>query len=245
MYTPAFQRPEAKPLSETDSFIHEVSEEVRRDRFYAFLRRWGWLIGLGLVLIVGAAGYNEWRKHKAEEEARMAGDALRAALLVEDAAERAAALDTLAPELGEAAVVARLAQAGSLMETGDITAAADLLAGVASDGSVGPIYRDLASLHRVMLLGEAMEMSERLAALEGLSAEGAPFRPLALEQRALARLEAGETEAALADLEAALADPAAPQGQGDRLRQLIIASGGAMPLGGAPGLPGVTAPAGG
>lgn len=229
-------------MSETDSFIHEVSEEVRRDRFYAFLRRWGWLIGLALVLIVGAAGFNEWRKQKAEDDARLAGDALRAALLEEDAATRAAALDAVAPELGEAAVVARLAQAGSLAETGEIEAAADILAAIASDGAAGPVYRDLASLQRVMLLGNLMEVSERLAALEGLSAEGAPFRPLALEQRALVRLEAGDTEAALADLEAALADPAAPDGQADRLRQLIIASGGALPLG---GLPGTMAPAGG
>lgn len=235
MYTPAFHPPEAKPLSETDSFIHEVSEEVRRDRFYAFLRRWGWLIAVGILLVIGVAGFNEWSKHKAEENARAAGDALRAALLEEDATARVAALDTVAPELGEAAVVARLAQAGSLAETGEVEAAADILAGIAADGSAGPIYRDLASLQRVMLMGDLLDASERLAALEGLSADGAPFRPLALEQRALARLEAGETEAALADLEAALVDPAAPEGQADRLRQLIIASGGALPLGGVPG----------
>lgn len=230
-------------MSDHDSFIHEVSEEVRRDRFYAFLRRWGWLIGAALLLVVGGAGYNEWRKQNAEQEARAAGDALRSALLEEDAAARSDALGVVSQEIGTAAVIARLAQAASLAEAGDPEAAASLLAEIAADGGTGPIYRDLASLQRVMLLGDALEPSERLAALEGLSAAGAPFRPLALEQRALVHLETGDTEAALVDLEAALSDPASPQGQADRLRQLIVASGGALPLGGAPS--GVPLPADG
>ena len=32
-------------MHDSDSFISEVSEEVRRDRLYAALRRYGWLIG--------------------------------------------------------------------------------------------------------------------------------------------------------------------------------------------------------
>ena len=58
-----------------------------------------------------------------------------------------------------------------------------------------------------MLLGAAMDASERQATLEGLAAPGAPFRPLALEQRALMHLEAGDRPAAIADLQALLAEP--------------------------------------
>jgi len=29
-------------MSDTDSFINEVTEEVRRDRLYGMFRRWGW-----------------------------------------------------------------------------------------------------------------------------------------------------------------------------------------------------------
>ena len=49
-------------MHESDSFISEVSEEVRRDRLYAGLRRYGWLIAALVVLIVGGAAFNEWRK---------------------------------------------------------------------------------------------------------------------------------------------------------------------------------------
>ena len=52
-----------------------------------------------------------------------------------------------------------------------------------------------------MLLGAAMDASERQATLEGLVAPDAPFRALALEQRALMHLEAGDRPAAIADLQ--------------------------------------------
>ena len=51
-----------------------------------------------------------------------------------------------------------------------------------------------------MLLGPAMDASERQATLELLVNPGAPFRPLALEQRALMHLDAGDKAAAIADL---------------------------------------------
>ena len=42
----------AAQMANNDSFINEVSEEVRRDRLYAFFRKWGWLIALGVIVIL-------------------------------------------------------------------------------------------------------------------------------------------------------------------------------------------------
>ena len=42
-------------MSNPDSFINEISEEVRRDRLYALLRRWGWVAALIVIGIVGGA----------------------------------------------------------------------------------------------------------------------------------------------------------------------------------------------
>lgn len=219
-------------MSDNDSFISEVSEEVRRDQFYAFLRRRGWIIALAIAVVVGGAAANEWRKARASAEAEAAGDALRAALQAEDAAARADALGNLVAQAPSAAPVARLAQAASLAEAGDRAGAGELLATLAADGTADPIYRALAGLQRVMLLGAEMPTSERLATLEGLTQPGAPFRPLALEQRALAHLETGDDAAAIADLEVVLADPTATEALRSRARQLIIAAGGALPLAG-------------
>jgi hypothetical protein len=212
-------------VHESDSFIHEVTEEVRRDRFYAFLRRRGWLIGAVLVLIVGGAGANEWRKARAQAEAEAAGDALRAAYLEADPAARAEKLATVAGADPSAAVVAELARAGSLLDAGDRTGAGEVLGALAAGDTPEP-YRGLAALQRVMVLGTEMDRSERLATLDPLTTIGAPFRSLALEQRALVHIEAGETDAAVADLEAALATPGAPEGLSGRVRQLLAAVGG-------------------
>ena len=67
-------------MSETDSFIDEVTEEVRRDKLFALFRKYGW-IGIALVLvIVGGAAWTEWRKLTARSAAQSFGDAIVAAL---------------------------------------------------------------------------------------------------------------------------------------------------------------------
>ena len=217
-------------MHESDSFINEVSEEVRRDRLFGFLRRWGWLIGAAILVIVGGAAANEWRKARANAAAAAAGDALRAAYLEPDPALRAERMAAVATEAPAAAALARLAAAGSLHEAGDDAGAAATLGNVAADAAVPQIYRDLAALQRVMLLGSGMEFSERLATLETLVAPGAPFRPLALEQRALAHLDAGNTDRARADIIAVLTDPTAPEGAQARAQQLLAAVGGDLTL---------------
>ena len=55
-------------MSDSDSFIDEVTEEVRRDRLFLLLRRWGWIGALLIVVVVGGAAWNEYRK--AQEMAR-------------------------------------------------------------------------------------------------------------------------------------------------------------------------------
>ena len=40
-------------MSESDSFIQEVTEEVRRERLFRYLRRYGW-IGVVAVVVIAA-----------------------------------------------------------------------------------------------------------------------------------------------------------------------------------------------
>lgn len=217
-------------MHESDSFINEVSEEVRRDRLYRFLRKWGWLIATVILVVVGGAAANEWRKARATAAAQAAGEALRAAMLEDDPTRRAQRLTALAGDASAADPLVRIAAAGSLREAGDTSGAAATLAALAADPAASPLYRDLATLQRVMLLGSAMASSERLAALEALTTPGAPFRPLALEQRALAHLDAGNPARAQADLLAVLTDPGAPEGVQSRAQQLLMAAGGGLML---------------
>jgi hypothetical protein len=222
-------------LSESESFIREVSEEVRRERFTKLLRRYGWIGALVLLVVIGGAGFNEWRKARDRAAAEQAGADLRGALVIGDPAARAVALEEAADRVSGAAPLARIARAGALVEAGDRDGAAAALAAVSEDGALSPLYRDLALLQRVAILGPDMDRTERLAALETLARPEGPFRALALEQRALARLEAGERDQARADLEAVLAEPGVSETLAGRARQLLIAAGGSLP--GADGTP--------
>ena len=80
-------------MSDTDSFIDEVTEEVRRDRLYLLLRRWGWVGVVAVVLIVGGAAFNEFRKARDTSQAQKLGDDILAALAENDTAARVAGLE--------------------------------------------------------------------------------------------------------------------------------------------------------
>ena len=79
-------------MSNPDSFIEEVTEEVRRDRLFAAFRKYGWIGGLVVLGIVGGAAWNEWQKSQAAARAQGFGDAMLEALDTGGAVERREAM---------------------------------------------------------------------------------------------------------------------------------------------------------
>ncbi|AMY69557.1 hypothetical protein [Frigidibacter mobilis] len=212
-------------MSDTDSFIDEVTEEVRRDRLFAAMRRYGWIGILLVVAIVAGAAVNEWQKAKAEAEARAFGDALMAAMAAETPAARAEAVAGVPAAGPERAAVQGFLAAASLLEAGDTGAALAAWDGIAANGALPVSYRHLALLKRVIAAGPEMPASERGAALDMLAAPGAPYRMLALEQQALDLVAAGEGDAAVERLRALLQEPGVTSGLRRRATQLMVALG--------------------
>jgi hypothetical protein len=173
-------------VSDSDSFIDEVTEEVRRDRLFAFFRRWGWVGVLGVLGVVGGTAYNEWQKARALASAEAFGDAVLAAMASDDAAARLAALDAV-PADGPQGVIAALIASGEAKAAGDPERAAAELRAIADSAETPDTWRQLALLKSVLVAGPSMDPAARDAALEGLAAAGAPFRPLAMEQQAVFR----------------------------------------------------------
>ena len=92
-------------MSNPESFIDEVTEEVRRDRLFAMFRKYGWIGALLVVAIVGGAAWNEWQKSQAEARAEGFGDAMLEAL-DQGGEERRAALDAIPADGQQAALKA-------------------------------------------------------------------------------------------------------------------------------------------
>lgn len=219
-------------MAQNDSFIDEVSEEVRRDRLYAFFRKWGWLIALAVIVVVGGAAALEWQKARARAEAQAAGDAILDALTVEDAVARADAVATLdaGGSDGRRALLTLLA-ASADFEAGSVDQALAGLEALAADDAAPPVYRDLAVVKWAMIGEGHVEPQTRIDRLSALTLAGSAWRLVAEEQIALARLEMGEVEVAREVFEAILADAEAGPNQRGRIEALLVALGGTRDAG--------------
>jgi len=214
-------------VSNPDSFINEVTEEVRRDQLYQYLRRYGWIALVVVLLLVGGAAYNEWRKAQTANAAQALGDSMLEALSTEDEVARAAAMAAVTAQ-GPAAAVAGLLTAAEQERAGDVAGAVATLDLLAQTAEVGALYTELAALKSLMLQADTMDPAARRNALAVLATPGAAYRLLALEQIALADMVAGDTEAALVGLRAIVEDAEVTSALRDRAQGLIIALGGTL-----------------
>lgn len=210
-----------------DSFIDEVTEEVRRDRLYALMRRYGW-IGIALVaLIVGGAAWREWQKSTKETASQAFGDAIMGAMANDDPAARMMALDAIAPSGARRAVVEMLAAAEAVAAKDKAVALAQLGA-ITADKSLPDSYRQLADLKSLVIAGASLPAAERDARLTALAAPGAPFRILALEQQAYVLVAADRKDDAIKAFEAILQDAELTPGLKARASQMIVTLGGSL-----------------
>lgn len=212
-------------MSNQDSFIDEVSEEVRRDKLFGYLRRYGWIGVVVVLLLVGGTIFTEWRKSQTEAAAQAAGDGLLAALRLDDDAARADALAALSLD-GNAAAVAGLIEAANLQEVGDVAGAAAALDAVAANAELPQVYRDLAALKSVLVQQDTLSADDQRARLSDLAAPGGTFRLIAQEQLAYLTVQDGDREAALDAFEAIALDAEATRGLRERAISMIVALDG-------------------
>lgn len=210
-------------MSTPDSFIEEVTEEVRRDRLFRLFRRYGWI---GVVLILGiviGTAVVQWRKSQAEARAEAFGDAVLEAYDLGSAEERRAALAGIAAD-GEQKTLLALIEASDPAEDREATLAA--LDRLIADAALAPVYRDLAVLRRVLVGGTGMPLADRRAALEPLAVPGRPYRLLAQEQLAYLLVEEGRADEAIAALQGLIQEQGVSRSLQDRAGQMIMVLGG-------------------
>ena len=211
-------------MSNPDSFLNEVTEELRRDRMMGYLRKYGWIAVLAVLLIVGGTGWNEWRKATDRANAEAFGDAVLAALENNDPSARVNALAQIETTGAQAGMI-QLLSAGELIET-DRAAALAALSAASEDSALPEAYRQLAALKRVIAGGSDIPIEEREMLLAGLSQPGQPLRPMALEQTALLQLEQGNTETAIEIMTDLLSQSDVSDTLRRRVTQLVVALGG-------------------
>ncbi|NJS39614.1 MAG: hypothetical protein HC783_12065 [Rhodobacteraceae bacterium] len=213
-------------MSNPDSFIEEVTEEVRRDRLFGLFRKYGWIGGVLVVALVGGAAWTEWSKSRAEARAEAFGDAILDALDQGTPQERRTALAAV-PVDGEQGALLQLILASDPDEDRAATLAA--LDRVAVDASLSPVYRDLAVLRRVLVAGAEVPLADRRTALQGIAVAGRPYRALAEELLAYLLVEEGKTDDAITAMTTLMQDQEASGALRARLGQMVTALGGTVP----------------
>ena len=214
-------------MSDTDSFIEEVSEEVRRDNLFKLMKRYGWIAIVLVRVLVGGAGVNEWQKAQKQKAAEAVGDSLLTALRIEDPTERRDALNSIEGQSGVGAVV-NLLKSTEDSTDGVTPEALAALEAIASDDTLPVMYSQLAELKLLILNAKDIDPKDRIARLTPLTTPGAPYRLLAEEQIAISEVALGETDAAINRLQLLLQDGEVSSGLRQRAGQLIVALGGTL-----------------
>ncbi|MEP3333443.1 hypothetical protein [Sedimentitalea sp.] len=212
-------------MSDSDSFIEEVTEEVRRDRLFLMFRRYGWIAIAAIVLIVAGAAWNEYSKAQTRAAAESLGDGIIAALAANDPAERAIALSEVETDSAGGEAVVNLLIAAAEVNSGETAGAVARLNQIATNGDLPEIFRQIASFKALTMQTDSMPAAERRVQFEALAQPGAPLRLLAEEQLALIDVSEDEVDAAVVRLQAILDDAEVTSDLQQRVSQLMVALG--------------------
>ncbi len=212
-------------MSDTDSFLKEVSEELRRDRLYKNLRKYGWIAILLVIVIVGAATYREYLKSQAATEAQLFGTSIIDALNEKNAVDRISKLQKINAPGENAKVILAMLLSAETNGNNSLGLEKSTLSDITQSLSIDAHYRDLLNFKILLGSAETMNLDERRMAFEALSKPGNPFRLLAEEQMALFEIELGNTDKAIEKISQILLDAELTAGLRNRATQMMIALG--------------------
>lgn len=210
-------------MANTDGFINEVNEEVRRDRMTAMFRRWAPVGVLLVIAIVGGAAWVEWSRARETARAEAFGDAVLAAQSREDPQARRAALSDIEADVADRAGVLGLLTSGTAAGDDGAVDPAALLA-LADTPGLAPVYRDLAVL-KAMLAGGSGDAARDAALLDEIATPGRPYRHLAIERQAMVAIATGDEATALTLLRLLTQEAGVTQSLRRRAAQTIVALG--------------------
>lgn len=216
----------------TDSLLREIDEDLRQEKYAKLWKQYGvYVIALGVLLVVGVAGYQGWRSYDFSTR-EAASDKLIAAqqlIEVDPGAAEQALLGIADGGPAGYAMLARFQSAALISQQGD----RDLSAAAyweLSEQEIDPIYRDLAIiLGTQQILAKPTAPSnpdELMGRLESVAAPDNPWRFSARELQAVIARQTGDDVRARQLLGSLAGDLSAPGGIRARANELLAAIGG-------------------
>ena len=204
-------------MSDNESFIDEVTEEVRRDKLYGVMRRYGWIAVLVIVAIVLGSVFREVKTSKQLSNAQKLGDHLAQTLklsITNDANALSEAIDLIdSKSLAGDFLKAKLAE-----EKFENSKAINIYENILLQESTPVVFKDFVKFKLLMLLKNNSERFDQI--LKELISPDNAFYLLALEQKIFHNINNKEWLEAITNLELLISDPGSSQALKTRALQL-------------------------
>ena len=235
---------------DSETFLKEVDEELRKEQVSNFVARYGWWLLAAAVLFLGAIGGWLWWQARQQAEAGAQGEALIEALASMEAGNRRAA----APKLAELAgsdvegyrAAALFARANGETAAGNAPAAIATLRSIAANEDFDRAYRDAALIRQTALEFDAMQPQAVVQRLRPLVRPGSPWLGSAGEMLGIAYIKMRRPDLAGPVFGQIARDETMPETLRNRTGQMASALGidiSAEPAAATPARPGAPAAA--
>lgn len=221
----------------SDTFLREVEEAVRQERYKALWDKYGlFVLGLIVLGVAGVAGHTGWTYWQ-ERQAQEAGSKFTQALLLEDGADQAKAQEMLSSlaETGPQGyrVLSRFQIAAAEAKAGKTNEAVKAYDALATDANVDQILQGLATLQAATLRLDSADYAEMERRLKGLIDSNSAWRFSARELLGLSAYRLNDMREAERQFTALLGDPGTPPNLRERAEMMLALIVGAPPQGAA------------
>jgi hypothetical protein len=208
-----------------DSFLREVDEAVRQERYKKLWDQYGvYALGLAALIVAGVAVYKGWAYWQ-ERQAQAAGAKFSEALTMLDGADATKAKDVLASLAAEGPpgyrVLARFQLAAAEAKAGDIDKAVADYDALAGDSSVDEILRGHAALQAAALRLDKADYAEMERRLKDLAEGNSAWRFSAGELLGLSAYRLNDMREAEKQFSALVGDQGTPPNLRERADMML------------------------
>jgi len=202
-------------VSENESFIDEVTEEVRRDKLYLLLKRYGWVPVILIIIVILTSIFIEIRNNAKVIEAENLGDLLANSLSGDTEVKAILSNDISSTPKS---LIALLLEAKILENKLEYQTAIATYQTVLNREEIPTSLRDFVKFKLVLLVKDDPIGVKKLIG-DLINPDGS-FYLLALEQKVLIEIGEKRWNEAIANLNLILADPDVSQGMISRATQI-------------------------
>ena len=205
-------------MVESESFIKEVSEEVKRDNLFKILNKFKWPLFALILMLIGAVGGYEYYKFSKKARAQKNGEFLVSA--IENLKNNG---QTVTEEMDNnfISVLIKLNEAKYFEEKGDIKSATAAYEYVISKHGENKFFNHY-SKFQLYLMDPAERLSDKkkIDILDELSVPDGPLKLLALEQKLYLYLKISDLDNIRSHVKLILSDQSITPEQVSRIKEI-------------------------